>query len=428
MKHLYKFGKKKLFPICRSLTGKGNQKTLLYIKKYIGNLNLLKFKSGNKVFDWTVPKEWNVKDAYILDKYNNKIIDFKKNNLHLVGYSMPINKILSKLELLKHIHSIRKQPNAIPYVTSYYKNYWGFCVTDKKKQEIENKYKRKDKFRVVINSNFNKNGKMLIGELLIKGKSNQEIFISTYICHPSLANDNLSGTLVSLKLIKYFKKIKSLEKSIRFVFLPETIGAISYLTKRLDNLKKNVIGGYNLTCVGDEGGYGYISTKYNNSPSDEALRKTLSRLSLNLKKFSFLERGSDERQYNSPGVDLPITTFFRSKFGKFKEYHTSLDDFNFITVKGLNDSFKIIKKSINTILKNKYPKSKILCEPFMSKRGMYPTISIKNNTNLNKNLLNFLQYSDGFNSIEKISKLIKLNLRETNNCSKLLYKHKLIDY
>lgn len=428
MKNLYNFGKKKLFPICRSLTGKGNLETLLYIKKYIRNLNLLKFKSGSKVYDWRVPKEWNIKNAYILDKFNKKIIDFKKNNLHVVSYSTPKNKTLSKLEILKHIHSIPKQPNAIPYVTSYYKDYWGFCATEKKKKEIENNYNKNDKFKVVINSKFNKNGKMFIGEYLIKGKSSQEIFISTYICHPSLANDNLSGTLVSLKLFEYFKKIKSLEKSIRFVFLPETIGAISYLSKRLKILKKNVIGGYNLTCLGDEGGYGYILSKYNNSPSDEALRKTFRQLNLNSKRYSFLERGSDERQYNSPGIDLPITTFFRSKFGKFKEYHTSLDDFNFITVKGLNDSFKVIKSSIKKILKNKYPKTQILCEPFMSKRGMHPTLSIKNNINLNTDLLNFLQYSDGLNNIKKISKLIKLNLKETNSCSKLLFKHKLINY
>ena len=428
MKFFYNLGRKELFPICRSLTGQGNKKTLAIIKKTTGKLKIHKFRSGTKVYDWRVPEEWNVNDAYIIDKFNKKIIDFKKNNLHLVGYSTPQKRIVKKKQILRHIHSLPKQPNAIPYVTSYYKKYWGFCLSDKKKKSINSNYSNNDKFKVVIDTKFNKNGQMLVGEYLIKGKSSQEIFISTYLCHPSLANDNLSGILVSLSLINHFKKIKNLKKTLRFVFLPETIGSIAYLNKNLHTLKKNVIGGFNLTCLGNEAHHSFIPSKYGRSPSDFALIETYKKLKIKPKKYSFLERGSDERQYNSPGIDLPITNVFRSKFGKFPEYHTSLDNFNFVTSKALNESFKVIKKSIETLVKKSYPKSQILCEPHMSKRGMYPTISKKNNIYLSKNLLNFLQYSDGYNDLASISKLIKLSLRKTKNCSKLLSKYSLIKY
>ena len=285
-----------------------------------------------------------------------------------------------------------------------------------------------DKFKVKINTLFNKRGKMLVGEYLLKGKSSQEILISTYICHPSLANDNLSGILVSLNLINHFKKIKNLKKTIRFVFLPETIGSIAYLDKNLRILKKNTIGGFNLTCLGNDAQHSFIQSKYGSSPSDLALTEAYKKLKIKAKKYSFLERGSDERQFNSPGIDLPITTVCRSKFEKFKEYHTSLDNFNFIKPKALSDSFKVIKTSIELMMNKHYPRSKILCEPFMSKRGMYPTISKKDNIYLSKNLLNFLQYSDGKNDLFSISKLIKLSFNETKNCSKILKKYRLIDY
>ena len=431
MRLLYNLGKKKLFPICRSLTGHGSKKTLKIIKKNIGNLKIYNFLSGSKVYDWVIPAEWNIKDAFVLDKFKKKIIDFKKNNLHLVGYSQPLNKILKKKKLLNHIHTLPNQPSAIPYVTSYYKKYWGFCMSHSEKKLIKSKYKDNDQFKVVIQSSFNKKGKLSIGEYLINGKSSQEIFISTYICHPSLANDNLSGVIVSLALIKHFKKIKNLKKTLRFVFLPETIGAIAYLSKNLKTLKSNIIGGYNLTCLGDEARHSYMLSKYANSPSDKSLIEAYKILKIKAKRYSFLERGSDERQYNSPGVDLPITSMFRSKYGTYKEYHTSLDNFDFITAKGLNESFKVAKKAIEILMKKTYPISTTLCEPLMSKRGMYPTISNlskKNIDNFSTHLLDFLQYADGKNDLDEISKLIKLDRRATDFYKKKLIKNNLIKY
>ena len=271
---------KDLFPICRSITGNGTRKTLKIIKKEFKKLKIFEVSSGTKVFDWVVPFEWNISDAYVLDKNKKKIIDFKKNNLHIVSYSQPINKILPKKKLFKHLHSIPKLPNAIPYVTSYYNKYWGFCISQKQKNLFQNKYYDNDKFKVIIKSNFNKNGSLTYGELVIPGKSKKEILISTYICHPSMANNELSGPIVSMGLINYFRKIKKLKKTLRFIFIPETIGSIAYLSKNIDYLKKNVIGGYNLSCLGDERQYSCMLTKYEDTPSDYALIEAFKKLKL----------------------------------------------------------------------------------------------------------------------------------------------------
>ena len=426
LKKYYNLGKKILFPINRSLTGNGIRKTLKIIKNEFPDLEIKKIKSGTKVFDWNVPEEWNVTDAYIKDKHGKKIIDFKNNNLHLMGYSHAINKLLIKKHLFKNIYYLKNQPNAIPYVTSYYKKRWGFCISYDKINEINNSYSDKDKFKIVIKSNFKKNGHLNYGELFIKGKSKKEILISTYVCHPSMANNELSGPIVSMGLINYFKKIKKLNKSIRFIFIPETIGSIVFISKNYQNLKKNVIGGYNLTCIGDDRNHSCMFSKYNNSPSDEALIEAYKKL--NIKKYkihSFLKRGSDERQYNSPGVDLKITSIFRTKYNEYPEYHTSLDDFRIVTLKGITGGFNVAKESIKILLNKTIPKNLNLCEPQMGKRGLYPTISIKKN-NSSKNYMNFLQYADGNNSLEKISKIIKLKLDTTKTIFFRLKKKKLV--
>ena len=249
MKKLVKLGKK-LFPICRSLTGKGNLKTLKIIKSEIPNLKIRKFKSGTKVYDWKIPSEWNVYDAYVKDKTDKKIIDFKKNNLHLVSYSSYKNKKIKKKQLLEHIFSNKKMKDAIPYVTSYYKKYWGFCIKDKQKQIINKNYNNNDLFKVYINSKFKKNGAMYYGELVIPGESKKEILLSTNICHPSMANNELSGPLVTTALAKHFSKKKN-KKTIRILFVSETIGAIAYINKNINLMKKKIIGGYTLTCIGD---------------------------------------------------------------------------------------------------------------------------------------------------------------------------------
>ena len=350
-----------------------------------------------------------------------------------------MNKNINKLELIKKIHTLKNKKNAIPYITSYYKKYWGFCLKYNDLKKIKLKYKKQDKFKVYINSSFNKNGFMKYGEVFLKGESKKEILLSTYICHPSMANNELSGPLVTMALINYFKKIK-LKKTIRILFIPETIGSINYINDNFEKLKKNVIAGLVITCVGDNNNFSYLPTKYGNTTLDKIILSTFKKNKIKFKKYSFLSRGSDERQYNSPHVELPVASVMRSKYGTYPEYHTSLDDFKLVNAKGLRTSFIFLKKIINQVLdldekkfikKNrrlKYtnPISKIICEPFMSKRHLYPTLSngfIKSNT---RNILNFLQYADGSNNYREISKYIKLNLNSTMKIYKILKQHNLV--
>lgn len=425
LKKYLKLAKFELFPICRSITGEGFLNSLKIIKKEIPILKIYKTKSGTKVFDWKVPKEWNIKDAYIIDKNGEKIVDFKNNNLHVVNYSHPIEKKLKKRELLKKIHTLKKNKNAIPYVTSYYKKNWGFCITENQKKKIIKNYNQKDSFQVKINSSFKKDGFLNYGEVILKGKSKQEILISTYLCHPSMANNELSGPIVTMALINFFKK-KNLSKTLRFIFIPETIGSITYLQKNLKNLKKNVIAGYNLTCIGDNRMHSCMLSKYKNKLADRSLIKTYKLLNLKYKTYSFLSNGSDERQYNFPGIDLPIASIFRSKYGTFPEYHTSEDDFSLVTYNGLKGGFEVAKTVIELVLKQTIPKVNTLCEPQMSKRNLYPSLSSLNTMGSTKNFMNFLQYSDGNHNLMEISKLIECNLKTTKKIFKILKKHNLI--
>ncbi len=426
MKKFYNIGKKTLFSINRSITGEGVIKTLKVIKKEFPKIKIKKIKSGTKVFDWIVPSEWNVSDAYVLDKNGLKIIDFKKNNLHLLGYSTPVKKTLTKKNLFKKLHFLKNQPKAIPYSTSYYKKKWGFCVSYNEFKKFDKKYSIKDKFKINIDSNFKAKGNLNYGELILKGKSKQEILISTYICHPSMANNELSGPIVSMGLINYFSKQK-LNKTLRFIFIPETIGSISYLSINLNHLKKNVIGGYNLSCIGDDRQHSCMFSKFENSPSDEAIIESYKKLKIKKYKiYSFLNRGSDERQYNSPGVDLRISSIFRTKYGEYPEYHTSKDNFNLVTLKGITGGYTVAKTAVKIMLNKTYPKYKFICEPQMSKKGLYPTHSTKNKNKSTFNYMNFLQYSDGYHSLEKISNLIKIDLKSLKQINTLLLKKNLI--
>lgn len=425
VKKYYNFGKNKLFPVCRSITGNGVKKTLKLIKQNFSSLKIKKVKSGTKAYDWVIPSEWNIQDAYFLDKNRKKFASFKKNNLHIVGYSIPMNKYVLKDELLKHLHSYSKQTRAIPYVTSYYKKNWGFCINHIEKKKIIKNYTPKDKFKIVIKSNLNKNGFLHYGELLIKGKSKEEILISTNICHPSMANNELSGPIVSMSLIKYFSK-KKLNKTLRFLFIPETIGSIYYLSRNIDYLKKKVIGGYNLSCIGDNRMHSCILSKYKNTHSDKALINSYKRLGIKYKIFSFLKRGSDERQYNSSGIDLPIASISRTKFEEFPEYHTSMDNFKIVTLKGILGGFNVVKNAIEILQKKIIPFSRFKCEPFMSKRNLYPDLSKKNNKKIPRYSMHFLQYADGKNDLIDISKILNIKLQQTKNIYKELKKKKLI--
>lgn len=410
-----------LFPYNRSLTGSGNIKTLKFIKTKLKNLNILKFPTNKKVYDWKVPYVWNVKDAFVSDENNNRIIDFKKNNLHLVGYSHPLNKKISYNQLIKHMHYLKKQPNAIPYITSYYKKYWGFCLS-------YNQFKKLDKnknYHACIRSSYKK-GFMHLGEVLIKGKSKKEILLSTNICHPSMGNNELSGLVTTMAIAQYLQSKKKLHYSYRILFLPETIGSISYISKNIKKMKKNIIGGLNIVCTGDDGKFSFLSSKYEDSLFEEIALQTLKKNIKTIKKYSFLDRGSDERQYSSPGINLPICSIMRSKYGKYKEYHTSLDNLQFISAKGLGGSFHILKLVLKKIENTKILVSTKICEPFFTKYNLYPTISNKKSFEETKLIKNILTYCDGKNDVLRISRLVNEKVSKIKKVLNTLRKKKLI--
>tara|TARA_B100000989_G_scaffold297916_1_gene285237 strand:- start:7670 stop:8968 length:1299 start_codon:yes stop_codon:yes gene_type:complete len=413
---------KELYPINRSITGDGLRKSLNLIKKKVP-LKKKFFRSGKKVFDWIIPKEWNIKKAYILDLNNKKkYANFEVNNLHVVGYSHPINKIININDLKKHIHTDKKNKNAIPYITSYYKKTWGFCLSQNQLKSLKN-----TKYKVVIDSSF-KNGSLDYGEVLIKGKSKKEIFFSTYLCHPSMANNELSGPVINYALINYVNNLNNRQYSYRFIFVPETIGSIAYINKNIKNMKRDLLAGFVINCAGDEKDYSFVYTPQKNTFADEIMESSFN----GLKKktiYEFKDRSSDERQYCSPGVELPVCSFSRSKAGSktFPEYHTNLDNFSVVTKKGLEGSFEIFKNIIDAFEISPFPKSKNKCEPFLTKRNLYPTLSKKSNINNDlKNLIDFLAYCNGKRSVFEISNILNLELKSCIEILKKLLKHNLI--
>lgn len=409
-----------LFPFNRSITGDGVRKTLDVLKREFDLLTTTEIKSGTKCFDWTVPKEWKIKEAYIIGPDGNKIVDFKDNNLHLVGYSISVDKIVTLDELQKHLHSLENQPNAIPYITSYYKKYWGFCLSDDKRKELKD-----GNYHVYIDSE-HFDGAMTYGEILIPGNTKKEVFFSSYICHPSMANDELSGPVVLLALAKWLALVKNREYTYRFIFIPETIGSIAYLSKNFNSMKKNMLLGCNVSCVGDDNSYSLVSSRQEDTIADRLLKNILKYETEGFKEYSYLDRGSDERQYCSPGVDLPVVTFCRSKFFEYPEYHTSLDDLDFVSSKGLATSLLILKKLIYSFEKNYRVVAINKCEPHLSKYDLYPTISTKKSTEKVMDLMNFLAYADG-RSILDISEKIKLSTIKCIDIFKTLHQINLVD-
>ncbi len=416
---------KNIFFLNRSITGNDVRKTLSVIKKILPQLKIHEIKSKKKVFDWQIPLEWNIKDAYV-KKGNQTIIDFKKNNLHIVGYSHSINKYLTLNELKKKIHYLKKIPNAIPYVVSYYKKDWGFCMPYNKFKKL-----KKGKYKVYINSTLKK-GSLTYADMIIRGKSKKEILLTTYTCHPSMGNNETSGVCLLTYLGEYLQKQSKkgrLNFSYRIVFHPENIGAITYINQNLNQLKKNVIAGYVLTCVGDNKIYSYLKSKDENSLSNRAALNILKNNSDKFKIYEFIKSGSDERRYNAPGVDLPIGSLMRSKYGEYKEYHTSLDNLKFISEIGFQKSFETYLKIFTLIENNFKYKIKTICEPNLGKRDLYPLVSKWPNPKKYQeieNLLNFISYADGKNDLIFIADKLGVSGLELIDVIKNLKKKNLL--
>ena len=397
---------KKLFPICRSITGDGVRKTLKILQEEI-NLEIHEVPTGTQVFDWTIPKEWNINDAYVKNSLGEKVIDFKKSNLHVLNYSTPINKKMQLEELKKNLHTIPEHPNWIPYLTSYYKENWGFCLSHNKYLQLT-----EDTYEVVIDSTLN-DGHLTYGELFVKGNSQEEILFSCYVCHPSMCNDNLSGVVLLTALAKMIinkSKEGNLRYSYRFLFIPETIGAITWLARneeKMDLIKAGLVA----TCAGDPGIVHYKKSRIGEALIDRAVQKVLTDSEKSHKVIDFFPSGSDERQFCSPGFNLPMGSLMRSPYGKyFPEYHTSADNLEFVQAKFLADSQQVYEQVVYTLEHNKtYVNLNPKCEPQLGKRGLYNQLGGQRNKIDHMAIMWVLNMSDGTNSLLEIS--LKANIK-----------------
>jgi len=411
-----------LFNINRSITGPGVRETLVFLSNLIKGLQIKNVASGTKVFDWTVPDEWEIREAFIEDKYGNRIVDFKNNNLHIVGYSVAVDQYMELDELQKYLHSLPEQSDAIPYVTSYYSKSWGFCLTHNQRKSLES-----GKYRVFIDSTISP-GVLNYGELIIPGDSKEEVLLSTYICHPSMANNELSGPVVTAALSQWLLSRKKRRYTYRIIFIPETIGSITYISKNLDYMKENVIAGFVITCIGDNRTYSFLPSRKGGTLADRAALHCLKNSVKKFNEYSYLDRGSDERQYCSPGVDLPVCSIMRSKYDTYPEYHTSLDNLSFISPEGLKGGYDILKKTIRIIEVNDYYKNIFYCEPQLGKRGLYPNLSTKGgSTDDLKNLSNLLAYADGEIDLIDLANIINVDIIDLHPIVEKLIDSDLIE-
>jgi aminopeptidase-like protein len=409
-----------LFHINRSITGPGYEKSLEIIKKIIP-LKIDSFKTGKKVFDWTIPKVWKAKHAYIKNEKNEEIINFKKNNLHLMSYSDSVNKIMDLHKLKKNLHTNKKIPNAIPYVTSYYKKNWGMSMSYKQFKKL-----KKGKYKIFIDTKFY-NGNLKTGNFLKKGKSKKEIIFSSYLCHPSMANNELSGPITMCHLYKKIKNI-NFKHSIRFLINPENIGATAFISKYKNKIKSNTIGGCVLTCCGNNSFPIYKKSK-KFSLIDLAFSKALKLQKHKIQKY--YPTGSDECRYNSPGINVPFGAFMRAVPGEHKEYHSSLDNKKFINFKNIEKNVEILIKVIKIIDKaNVYKNLNPNCEPFLQKKNLVRAISdYTPSKKIDKTLQAIfwiMNYTDGYISDLEIEYLSGIDKKNYYLAIDILIKKKLI--
>lgn len=410
---------KKLFPICRSITGNGVRETLKIISNYLP-LEIKEIPSGTKVYDWTVPKEWNITDAYIKNSNGEKIVDFKKCNLHVLNYSTPVKRKMKLDELKSHLFTLPDQPEIIPYRTSYYKEDWGFCISHKQFLSLKD-----GEYEVVIDSTLS-DGHLTYGEYFIKGEIEDEVLLSTYLCHPSLYNDNLSGVILLTFLAKTMAGKKP-KHSYRFIFIPETIGAIVWLNQNEDRVGK-IKYGLVATCVGDKGKLTYKKTKYGDCKIDEIVEKVLVDSGRPYLILDFFPTGSDERQFCSPGFNMPVGSLMRTPYTRFPEYHNSADNLSFASVESLQDTLERYLEIIyvienNAVCINLNPK----CEPQLGKHGLYGSIGGKNwSSDILNSIMWVLSFSDGKNSLLDISIRSKLNFKKIKEAANALEDKKLL--
>jgi aminopeptidase-like protein len=407
-----------LYPICRSITGNGFRETLKILKQHIP-LEVHEVPTGTQVFDWTVPKEWNIKDAYIKNSKGEKIVDFANSNLHILNYSIPIHKKVDIEELKAHLFTIPEYPDWIPHRTSYYQEAWGFCLSHNQYLELED-----EEYEVCIDSSLEP-GHLTYGEYFIPGESTDEVLISCHACHPSLCNDNLSGIAIAVFLAKHLGLTPYY--SYRFLFIPVTIGSITWLAlneANVDRIKHGLV----LTCLGDDGNFTYKKSRQGDTEIDNVVAYVLNNTGVNSKIIDFFPYGYDERQYCSPGFNLPVGCLMRSPHGSFPEYHTSADNLSFVQPQYLADSFSKCMSVLHILENNKiYLNQNPKCEPQLGKRGLYRAFGSQKNSELNQMaILWVLNLSDGHHTLLDIAQSSKIAFDEIKYAADALLAHDLI--
>lgn len=355
----------RLFPLCRSLTGDGVRRTLRDLQS-IADFELGEIPSGTRCYDWQVPDEWSIRDAYVAAPGGERLIDFQHSNLHVVGYSTPVDAEMTFDELDPHLHTLPSLPEAIPYRTSYYRREWGFCLSHAAYERLD----RRGRFRVVIDSTLAPGG-LTYGQAVLPGRSGREFLISTYCCHPSLANDNLSGVVLWALLLRQLRSCPTWH-GYRFVIVPETIGAIAYLHK-YEAAMRRVEAGMVVTTVAGPGRPGYKQSFLADHLIDRAVRRAFAEAGVEPLVYPFDINGSDERQFSAPYFRIPMTTITKDKYYEYPAYHTSLDDLSFVRPEYLVESLRLYLRTIESLEADRtFRSTQPQCEPMLGKRGLYP--------------------------------------------------------
>ena len=397
----------RLWPILRSLTGAGVRESHDILGELLP-LGRFEIASGTQVFDWTVPPEWVVREAYVVTPDGRRILDVRENTLHLVNYAVPFRGFLSREELEPHLYSLPDQPDAVPYVTSYYTPRWGFCLAHRERERLP-----EGVYEVVVDTEHldgSRGGAMTLSEAVLPGETDEEVLLSTYTCHPSLANNELSGPLVTAFLYRRLARWKRRRYTYRFAFVPETVGALAYLTLRGEGLKRNLVAGYVVTCAGDDAPFTYKRSRRGDTLADRAALHVLGRLP-DTRVRAFFPQGSDERQYGSPGFNLPVGSIMRSVYGTYPEYHTSLDNRDFISFRALQGSVDVYERVLGALEQNsRFRNLAPYGEPNLGKRGLYPERGTERPEERVAATLWVLNYSDGLHDLLQIAELSGLEL------------------
>ncbi|MFQ5470218.1 MAG: DUF4910 domain-containing protein [Gammaproteobacteria bacterium] len=409
----------RLYPICRSITGDGVRKTLDIIKEQIP-IEIHEVRSGTAVFDWTVPKEWNINDGWIKTISGEKVVDFKECNLHVLNYSVPVQRKVSLNELKTHIFTLPDKPDWIPYRTSYYQENWGFCMSHAEFEKLQ-----ATQYEVFIDSEL-KDGYLSYGEYYKRGESEDEVLLSCHVCHPSLCNDNLSGIALAVQLAKVLEKTHT-HYSYRILFIPGTIGSITWLSlneQKVNNIKHGLV----VVCVGDNGKFTYKKSRQDNSEIDKIVLNILNRTESDYNVIEFYPYGYDERQYCSPGFDLPVGSLSRSTHGAYPEYHTSADDLSLVKAESLNESYRKYLLVLDAVENNaSYLNLNPKCEPQLGKRGLYNNVGAKKDKPVDTMaMLWVLNLSDGNHSLLDISERSGYTFDDIKRAAHALQKANLL--